>query len=159
VNSPGAFQLAGRETVLDGIVAAGGLTDRASRCNIILSRPSPPDGCRVVLPVCYQQIVQLGDTTTNYQLAPGDRIYVASKTLCEQLFGSRRCDICCGPQAPCAYNGNCGGEGPGRTSPLGMPVPLRPLHAPVPAPVPNPAQLQPPVPAQIPMTNLSIQLP
>src|SRR5438093_355329 len=31
VNSPGAFPLQGRETVLDGLVAAGGLTDRASR--------------------------------------------------------------------------------------------------------------------------------
>src|SRR5262249_32074486 len=31
VNAPGAFTLNGRETVLDGILAAGGLTDRASR--------------------------------------------------------------------------------------------------------------------------------
>ena len=31
VNAPGAFPLTGRETVLDGLLAAGGLTDRASR--------------------------------------------------------------------------------------------------------------------------------
>src|SRR5262249_4927085 len=68
VNAPGSFPLQGRETVLDGIVAAGGLNIRASRANIILSRPTAPEGCRVVLPVCYRQIVQLGDTTTNYQL-------------------------------------------------------------------------------------------
>lgn len=79
VNSPGSYPLIGRETVLDGIVAAGGLSDRASRCDIILARPSPPADCRTVLPVCYDKIVQLGDTTTNYQLAPGDRIYVASR--------------------------------------------------------------------------------
>src|SRR5262249_47552241 len=42
VNAPGAFPVQGRETVLDGLVAAGGLTDRASRVNIILSRPTPP---------------------------------------------------------------------------------------------------------------------
>src|SRR5205823_5689415 len=76
VNAPGAFPLAGRETVLDAILAAGGLNDRASRGKIILSRPTRPDGCRVVIPICYNEIVQLGDTTTNYQMAPGDRIYV-----------------------------------------------------------------------------------
>src|SRR5262249_18970851 len=78
VNAPGSFTLNGRETVLDGIVAAGGLTDRASRRNIILSRPTAPDSCRLVLPVCYSEIVQVGDTSTNYQLTPGDRIYVPS---------------------------------------------------------------------------------
>jgi polysaccharide biosynthesis/export protein len=139
VNSPGAYQLAGREAVLDGLMAAGGLTDRASRCNIILSRPSHPDGCRVVIPVCYNDIVQLGDTTTNYQLAPGDRIFVASKTLCEQIFGSRRCDTCCGAHIPCAIGG-CGAPGPGRLAALGMPVPIRPLAAPIPVPAPEPQQ-------------------
>ena len=49
----GSFALQGRETVLDGIIAAGGLNDKASRNNIILSRPTPPDGCRLVLPICY----------------------------------------------------------------------------------------------------------
>src|SRR5262249_14033618 len=63
VNAPGAFTLAGRETVLDAILVAGGLTDRASRNNIILSRPTVSDGCRVVLPICYNEIVQLGDTS------------------------------------------------------------------------------------------------
>jgi len=87
VNSPGVFMLSGRETVLDGIVAAGGLTDNASRNNIILARPSRPCSCRTVLPVCYRNIVQLGDTTTNYQLAPGDRIYIPSRTLLESIFG------------------------------------------------------------------------
>jgi protein involved in polysaccharide export with SLBB domain len=145
VNSPGAYQLAGREAVLDGLMAAGGLTDRASRCNIILSRPSYPDGCRVVLPICYNDIVQLGDTTTNYQLAPGDRIFVASKTLCEQIFGSRRCDTCCGSHIPCAIGG-CGAPGPGRVAALGMPVPIRPLQAPVPVPAPEP---QPPPAASL----------
>jgi polysaccharide biosynthesis/export protein len=87
VNAPGAFPLSGREAVLDGIIAAGGLNERASRQDIILSRPTRPDEHRVVLPVCYGAIVQLGDTTTNYQLAPGDRIYVPSKTGHEEWFG------------------------------------------------------------------------
>ena len=42
VNAPGAYQLSGRETVLDAVLAAGGLTGRASRDNIILDRPTRP---------------------------------------------------------------------------------------------------------------------
>jgi len=108
VNAPGAYPLSGRETVLDGILAGGGLTDRASRQDIVLSRPTRPGQCRVVLPVCYREIVQLGDTTTNYQLAPGDRIFVPSRTPWEDLFGCRhesapcgKCHVpCVGPDQP-----------------------------------------------------------
>jgi protein involved in polysaccharide export with SLBB domain len=99
VNSPGSFQLSGRETVLDGIIAAGGLTDRASRTKIILSRPTPPDSCRLVFPVCIREIVQLGDTTTNYQLAPGDRIYVPAVGCLESLLHT--CSPCGGTQIGC----------------------------------------------------------
>ena len=102
VNAPGSFPLQGRETVLDGLVAAGGLNVRASRSNIILSRPTAPDSCRIVLPVCYRQIVQLGDTTTNYQLQPGDRIYVPGQSVCESIFGdkdeNKGCSPCMRPQ-------------------------------------------------------------
>ena len=102
VNAPGAFPFTGRETVLDALLAAGGLNDRASRRNIILSRPSPPDGCRVVLPVCFDAIVQLGDTTTNYQLAPGDRIFVPTRNLWDDLCCRTKCSHRCGgPQVPC----------------------------------------------------------
>lgn len=103
VNAPGSYPLIGRETVLDALMTAGGLTDRASPCHIILSRPTVPDSCRVVLPVCYRQIAQLGDTTTNYQILPGDRVYVATSTLFEQLMpwaNSHECALCRG-QEPC----------------------------------------------------------
>jgi protein involved in polysaccharide export with SLBB domain len=96
VNAPGAYPLLGRETALDGILVAGGLNDRASRTEIILSRPTHPDQPRVVLPVCYNQIVQLGDTTTNYQLAPGDRIFVPARSFAEDKFG------CHDASGPCA---------------------------------------------------------
>jgi protein involved in polysaccharide export with SLBB domain len=103
VNAPGAYPLSGRETVLDGILCAGGLNDRASRSDIVLSRPTRPCQCRVVLPVCYREIVQLGDTSTNYQLAPGDRIFVPSRTPWEDLFGCRHESAPCGKcQVPCA---------------------------------------------------------
>lgn len=87
VNSPGAFQLNGRETVLDAIMQAGGLNDRASRDQIILSRPTKPDCPRIVLPVCWTRIVQLGDTSTNYQIAPGDRIFVPTRGFIESIPG------------------------------------------------------------------------
>jgi len=103
VNSPGAFPLQGRETVLDGILQAGGLTQNGSRDNIILSRPTRPSCPRIVLPVCWHNIVELGDTSTNYQLAPGDRIYVPTRTCLESIPGLNRHaqkNPCCGPQAP-----------------------------------------------------------
>jgi polysaccharide biosynthesis/export protein len=100
VNAPGAFQLTGRETVLDGIIAAGGLNDRASRRHIIMSRPTAPDSCRLVLPICYREIVQHGDTTTNYQLAPGDRIFVPSRSPWEQMCELFTTETVCGCDPP-----------------------------------------------------------
>jgi polysaccharide export outer membrane protein len=105
VNAPGSYPLIGRETVLDGIVTAGGLSDRASECQVILSRPTPPGSCRIVLPVCYDRIVQLGDTTTNYQLRPGDRIYVGTRTFCESVqFWKSGCDRCPDGACPCPHS-------------------------------------------------------
>jgi protein involved in polysaccharide export with SLBB domain len=127
VNAPGAYQLSGRETVLDGIVTAGGLTDRASRKNIVLSRPTAPDGCRVVLPVCIREIVQLGDTTTNYQLAAGDRIFVPSACFLEDWWDHKDCFSCGGPQTRCEM-----------PAALGLPKAAPEAEAlPMPAPVPG----------------------
>lgn len=172
VNAPGAFPLTGRETVLDGIIAAGGVTRRASLGNIILSRPTFPDSCRIVYPVCYQQITQLGDTTTNYQLQPGDRIFVPSKGLLEGILPPKcqhPAGACSRPQVPC-YDGICPPGAldvphvppPGGSVKLGpavnhgtpaascsggaCPAPLttvRPLPVPAPAPVPPVSSLPP----------------
>lgn len=122
VNAPGAFPINGRETVLDGILSAGGVTRKASEPSIILSRPTPPDGCRVVYPVCYPQIVQLGDTTTNYQLQPGDRIYVPSRGTFEGLVPARckKGGVCARPQVGC-WTGGCSPAG-GCATPAASPV-------------------------------------
>jgi hypothetical protein len=98
VNSPGSFTLTGRETVLDAILTAGGLTPRAVHQGIILVRPTPAGSCRIVLPVCYDDIVQAGDTATNYQIFPGDRVFVPSPGCLEQLFHKRTCAPCTPPQ-------------------------------------------------------------
>jgi protein involved in polysaccharide export with SLBB domain len=149
VNAPGSFSLSGRETVLDGIVAAGGLTDRASRRNIILSRPTAPASCRLVLPVCYSEIVQLGNTSTNYQLAAGDRIYVPSRTFLEELLHDQKdCAPCGGPQVPCTDLTH--GHASGSAGPLGDTVPQYNRPAPpaadpqaLPAPQPLPQAARP----------------
>jgi protein involved in polysaccharide export with SLBB domain len=129
VNAPGAYPLIGRETVLDGIMTAGGLSEEASTCNVVLSRPTPPASCRVVLPVCYREITQLGDTTTNYQLRPGDRIFVSSRTLTEQLvvflLPGTSWAPCDGEQCGCS-DPNCTPTGPaisGALTPYPEPLP------------------------------------
>ncbi|MCA9147930.1 MAG: polysaccharide biosynthesis/export family protein [Planctomycetales bacterium] len=99
VNAPGSYPIVGRETVLDELIAAGGLTERANEHKIILTRPASPDMPRQIYPICYQQIVQLGDTSTNYQVKPGDRIYIPSMTMLEDIrqsvqFKERSCPHC-----------------------------------------------------------------
>jgi polysaccharide export outer membrane protein len=126
VNAPGAFPLQGRETVLDAILAAGGLNDKASRKFITLSRPTPPDGCRVVLPICYNDIVQIGDTSTNYQIANGDRIYVPTRGH-DDCGRKKICPPCGRPQAPCPPPEGC--PAPAGTPIAGPPpVPFTPFQ-------------------------------
>lgn len=134
VNAPGAFPITGHDTVLSAITQAGGPTRRSSPQNIIVSRPTTPDGCRVVLPVCYTNIVQLGDTSTNYQIQPGDRIFVPSKGMFEDLFGGRfqKPGPCSGPQVSC-FGGVCSPAGGCAPSSGGPAVPVPP----VPAALPN----------------------
>jgi polysaccharide export outer membrane protein len=104
VNSPGAYPFSGSENVLDALVAAGDITQRSDRHHIILSRPTGPCDQRLVLPICYDNLVQLGDSSSNYQILPGDRIFVPSISLCDDLVQSfvpganERCPRCGPPQ-------------------------------------------------------------
>jgi len=60
------------------------------------------------LPICYSEIVQLGDTSTNYQIAAGDRVYVPSKTWTEDLCPRKPdCPPCGRPQFSCVAGGGC----------------------------------------------------
>ncbi len=77
VAAPGRLPITGNETVLDAVNYAGGLAPTASVPNVRLVRPGPPGTATAqVLPVNLSAIIQEGDTTTNYQLMPGDRLYV-----------------------------------------------------------------------------------
>jgi polysaccharide biosynthesis/export protein len=131
VNAPGSFNPKGNETVLDGILSAGGLTERASRKNIVLIRPSLPGSCRIVLPICWQDIVQLGDTSSNYQLAAGDRIYVSTRAPGESCVDDKKkkknkdCPLCNSAHAPCpALSAPANGCGYHIDPPVPVPTPL-----------------------------------
>jgi polysaccharide export outer membrane protein len=74
--------ITGNETVLDAISAIQGLPPVASKRRIWVARPTPAHhGCTQILPVDWLAIVEGGSTETNYQLFPGDRIYVKADCL------------------------------------------------------------------------------
>ncbi len=91
----------GNETVLDAISSVAGLPAVASKKRIWVARPAPCNNpCVQILPVDWRAITMAGSTCTNYQIFPGDRIYVGSQPLItlnntlakvlapvEQLFG------------------------------------------------------------------------
>lgn len=67
----------GNETVLDAISQVGGLS-RLSSTNIWISRPSPNcSGCDQIIPVDWDAITRGANTCTNYQILPGDRVFIA----------------------------------------------------------------------------------
>lgn len=89
VTTPGRYVLTGNECVLDAILLAGGLSDRASWLNILLVRPCG-DGPGQVLKVNYGDIVRVGAGATNYQLQPGDRVYVSTRSGFNAFFNCDR---------------------------------------------------------------------
>jgi polysaccharide biosynthesis/export protein len=77
-----ALPATGNETVLDAISRVQGLPSVASLKKIWVARPSPAGHpCSTVLPVDWKAITQAGSTATNYQLLPGDRIYISGDPL------------------------------------------------------------------------------
>lgn len=72
----------GNETVLDAIAAVQGLPTVASKSSIWVARPSPElNGPDQILTVDWNAIAQGAQTATNYQLLPGDRLYVKASPL------------------------------------------------------------------------------
>ena len=71
----------GNDTVLDAISAVDGLS-QVSSADIWVARPAPGGfGCEQIMPVDYAAITQGGLTATNYQIMPGDRVFIASDNL------------------------------------------------------------------------------
>ena len=71
------FPITGNETVLDAIAQINGLSKLSSK-DIWIARPAPAGvGCDQVLPVDIESIMKGGSTATNYQIMPGDRVFIA----------------------------------------------------------------------------------
>jgi polysaccharide export outer membrane protein len=76
------FAITGSETVLDAISNINGLPAVASKRHIWVARRIPNAGCaEQILPVDWCAIVKHGDASTNYQVLPGDRIYVEAEAI------------------------------------------------------------------------------
>jgi polysaccharide export outer membrane protein len=74
--------ITGKETVLDALSVVGGTQVLASSRKIWLARPNGSDpNAMQILPVNWPAITQGGSPATNYQLLPGDRLFVQSNPL------------------------------------------------------------------------------
>lgn len=74
------FPVTGNETVLDAISQINGLEQVSSK-RIWIARPNPETGMCQVLPVRWGEITAQGVPQTNYQLFPGDRVFIAEDKL------------------------------------------------------------------------------
>ena len=71
----------GNDTVLDALSAVDGLS-QVSSADVWVARPAPGGfGCEQILPVDYNSIAHGGSAATNYQIMPGDRVFIASDNL------------------------------------------------------------------------------
>ena len=63
--------------MLDALGAVNGLSQISSK-KMWIARPSPANPANgTILPVDYAGITQRGATATNYQIMPGDRLFIA----------------------------------------------------------------------------------
>jgi polysaccharide export outer membrane protein len=75
------FPITGNETVLDALAQVNGIS-RVSSKRIWIARPMPGGaGCDAILPVDWREITKGASTATNYQILPGDRIFIAEDKL------------------------------------------------------------------------------
>lgn len=75
------LQYTGNETVLDAIAQIQGLPEVSSK-KIWIARPGAAgSGSTQILEVAWEDIAALGQTATNYQVLPGDRIYIQADKL------------------------------------------------------------------------------
>jgi RNA polymerase sigma factor (sigma-70 family) len=73
------FPCTGNETVLDAVANVKELDGKLGDAQVTVSLPAEWGNPRRLLAVDWKAITQGGDTRTNYQLKPGDRVYVKLK--------------------------------------------------------------------------------
>jgi protein involved in polysaccharide export with SLBB domain len=74
------FPITGNETVLDAISQINGLNQVSSK-RIWIARPTSELGQVQILPVDYFAITEQAATHSNYQVLPGDRVFIAEDKL------------------------------------------------------------------------------
>jgi polysaccharide export outer membrane protein len=74
------FPVTGNETVLDAISQINGLQQISSK-RIWVARPAPEPGQVQILPVQWEAITAQASAATNYQVLPGDRVFIAEDKL------------------------------------------------------------------------------
>lgn len=73
--------ITGNETVLDAVAAVGGLSSVSAK-KVWIARPNRrQDGRALTLPVDWRGVAEQGIASTNYQILPGDRVFVHSDPL------------------------------------------------------------------------------
>jgi polysaccharide export outer membrane protein len=73
--------ITGHETVLDAVATIGGLSQLSGK-KMWIARPSAKNAEKgTVLPIDYAAITQRGATATNYQIMPGDRLFIEGDPL------------------------------------------------------------------------------
>jgi len=75
------FPITGNETVLDAISQINGLEQVSSKRIWVARAGHSCGGSDRILPVDWNSITQTGEIETNYQILPGDRVYVAEDKL------------------------------------------------------------------------------
>ncbi len=75
------FPIKGNETVLDALANVNGLPAVASKKRVWVARATRPGQPPKILPVDWMAVAKCGQSETNYQLFPGDRVYVDSNNL------------------------------------------------------------------------------
>lgn len=86
VGAPGRLPCTGNETVLDALQFANGLLSTAEPKDIHLVRPARGGKPAHVYEVDLEAIQNRGDTTTNYQIFPGDRLVVGRNDVVEKTI-------------------------------------------------------------------------
>lgn len=71
----------GNETVLDAMANINGLPSVANKKRVWVARATRAGQPPKILPVDWLSLVKCGSSATNYQLFPGDRVYVDSNNL------------------------------------------------------------------------------
>lgn len=75
------FPFTGNETVIDAVSNVEGFSAVSSTCMWVARPAFNRGGPDQILPVDWQAISKRGDVRTNYQLLPGDRLFVAEDSL------------------------------------------------------------------------------